>query len=111
MPPALKRLTALKIKTNLKSLLGWRYSAKDKAIMAECKLKDFKTVIRVIQKIAALAEKMDHHPDLHLTRYKHLKIVLTTHDAKGVTGRDFRLARQINGFLPNPVPSNLLGTR
>lgn len=99
MTPVLERLTPLEIKTSLKSLHGWRYSAKDKAIIAECKLKDFKTVIRTIQKIAALAEKADHHPDLHLTRYKHLKIVLTTHDAKGVTGRDFRLAGQINGLI------------
>jgi 4a-hydroxytetrahydrobiopterin dehydratase len=59
-------------------------------------MRDFKTVIRVIQKIAKLAEKADHHPDLYLTRFKHLKILLTTHEARGVTEIDFRLARQIN---------------
>lgn len=53
-------------------------------------------VIRTIQKIAKLAEKAKHHPDLYLTRYKYLKILLTTHEAKGVTEEDFRLARQIN---------------
>ena len=55
--------------------------------------------IRAIQKIAGLAEKADHHPDLHLTRYKRLTTVLTTHVAAGITQKDLRLARQINKNL------------
>jgi 4a-hydroxytetrahydrobiopterin dehydratase len=91
-----KRLTTLEIKIGLKSLNNWQYSPERRAITVECKMKDFKTVIRAIQKIAKLAEKAEHHPDLYLTRYKHLKILLTTHEARGVTERDFRLAKQIN---------------
>lgn len=91
-----RRFSISEIKTRLKSLPGWKYSPKLKAITAEYPMKDFMQAIKVIQKIAKLAERADHHPDLHLTRYKHLKIVLTTHDAGGVTERDFRLARQIS---------------
>ena len=96
MKKSSKRLTTVEIKIGLKSLNNWQYSPDKKAITVECRMKDFKTVIREIQKIAKLAEKADHHPDLYLTRYKHLKILLTTHEARGVTDKDFRLARQIN---------------
>jgi 4a-hydroxytetrahydrobiopterin dehydratase len=91
-----ERLTAREITVGLKSLTGWRYLPKQKAISIESKMKDFMAVIHAIGKIAKLAEKVGHHPDLYLTRYKHLKILLTTHEARGVTERDFGLARQIN---------------
>ena len=55
--------------------------------------------VRLINKIARMAEKMDHHPDLHLTHYKRLKIVLTTHEKGGVTGRDVRLATKISDAI------------
>lgn len=80
----------------LKSLNSWRYSTKWKVITVERKMKDFKSAVQAIQKIAKLAEKANHHPDIHLTRYKRLKILLTTHEAGGVTERDLRMARQIN---------------
>lgn len=83
----------------MKKIPGWRYLAKQKAITADYTLKDFKSAISLIRKIALLAEKADHHPDLHLTRYRRLRIVLTTHDAGGVTKKDFGLARKIAGIL------------
>jgi len=91
-----KRLTGSEIETRLKSLKGWHYVPDQKAISIECKMKDFMAVVRKIRKIAKLAEKADHHPDLHLTGYKHLKVVLSTHAAGGVTEKDFSLAKKIN---------------
>lgn len=55
---------------------------------------DFATGLSLVNRIAALAEEMDHHPDLDL-RYGHLNIRLFSHDSGGVTGRDVRLARRI----------------
>lgn len=46
-------------------------------------------------RVKVSTEKMDHHPDLHLTNYKKLTGVLTTHDAGDVTERDFKLAKKI----------------
>lgn len=91
-----KRLTMREITIGLKSLHGWHYSSKQKAISVDCKMKDFMAVIRAIQKIAKFAEKAKHHPDLHLTSYRHLKILLSTHEASGVTEKDFSFARRIN---------------
>jgi 4a-hydroxytetrahydrobiopterin dehydratase len=43
---------------------------------------------------------MDHHPDLQLHRYKRVKIMLTTHDAGGITQKDFDLAAKIDRLAP-----------
>ena len=43
---------------------------------------------------------MDHHPDLQLYRYKRVKIKLTTHDAGGITQKDFDLAAKIDTLAP-----------
>jgi 4a-hydroxytetrahydrobiopterin dehydratase len=76
---------------------GWSY--RGKAISKEIRCKDFLSAVRLIGKIAKLAERMDHHPDLHLTRYKRLRIALTTHDAGGVTAKDVRQARLISKMV------------
>ena len=51
--------------------------------------------IRFVQKIAKLAEAADHHPDLHLTGYRELKISLSTHDIGRLSKKDYSLASQI----------------
>ncbi|MBA2465767.1 MAG: 4a-hydroxytetrahydrobiopterin dehydratase [Nocardioidaceae bacterium] len=58
---------------------------------------DFATGLSVLNAIGSAAEKMDHHPDLDL-RYAHLDVRLTSHDARGVTARDIRLARTISSI-------------
>ena len=75
---------------------GWSYDKRRRALHRTIVCKGFTSAVRLIGKIARLAEKMDHHPDLHLTRYKRLKIVLTTHSEGRVTGKDVRMARTVS---------------
>ncbi|MEO3792893.1 4a-hydroxytetrahydrobiopterin dehydratase [Nonomuraea sp. B10E15] len=56
---------------------------------------NFATGLSVVDAIGAAAEEMDHHPDLDL-RYTHVDVRLTSHDERGVTERDVRLARTIS---------------
>jgi 4a-hydroxytetrahydrobiopterin dehydratase len=46
--------------------------------------------------VAAAAEAANHHPDM-LIQYRQVTLTLTSHDAGGLTDRDFRLARRIDG--------------
>lgn len=55
---------------------------------------DFATGLAVVNAIGAAAEELGHHPDLTL-RYAHVDVRLTSHDERGVTDRDVRLARAI----------------
>ncbi len=60
--------------------------------------KDFKDSIYFVNTIAELAEKLNHHPELHV-QYDRVSVLLTTHDKNGVTGKDFLLAQQIESLI------------
>jgi len=64
------------------------------ALQARYLTGDFATGLELVNAIGAVAEETNHHPDLDL-RYGHLNVRLYSHDLKGVTGRDVRLARRI----------------
>ena len=55
---------------------------------------DFEGSMAFVNRVAGLAEAMDHHPDIDI-RYSKVTLTLTTHDAGGLTARDFALAEQI----------------
>jgi 4a-hydroxytetrahydrobiopterin dehydratase len=52
--------------------------------------------VKFINSVAEIAEKEDHHPDVHLTGYRNLKIDLSTHALGGLSENDFILAAKIN---------------
>ncbi|TVQ52226.1 MAG: 4a-hydroxytetrahydrobiopterin dehydratase [Phycisphaerales bacterium] len=52
---------------------------------------DFVAAIAFVNKIADLAEKQQHHPDI-MIRYNKVTLTLSTHDAGGLTDKDFELA-------------------
>ena len=92
------RLSKKQIGRQLVKLTGWK--RKGDAITKEFVLGSFTGAVRFITKIAPIANRMDHHPDLQLYRYKRVKIVLTTHDAGGITRKDFDLAAKIDTLAP-----------
>lgn len=74
---------------------GWVYLLG--SLRTRIATKDFADGLAVLNAIAALAEELDHHPDLDL-RYTHLDVRLSSHDVGAVTGRDVRLARRISAL-------------
>ena len=51
--------------------------------------------VRLIDRIAGIAEAEDHHPDLRLTSYRKLEVALATHAIGGLSENDFILAAKI----------------
>jgi len=90
------KLTKQKIEQGLAKLNGWKRDRN--ALTKEFTLSSFTGAARFIAKIAPIANRMDHHPDLQLYRYKRVKIMLTTHDAGGITQKDFDLASKIDAL-------------
>lgn len=72
---------------------------RDDILIATVKLDDFTEAIALVQKIAALAEEHNHHPDISVHDYNHVTITLTSHDSGEVTERDLRLAKAIDKLL------------
>lgn len=79
----------------LKDLNDWKRT--DNEITKTYKLDNFVDAIGFVNKIAILAEKADHHPDI-LIKYSKVKIVLSTHSEGGITIKDINLAKEIEGL-------------
>jgi 4a-hydroxytetrahydrobiopterin dehydratase len=90
--PAMAKLSEEQIKEKLKALPGWEY--KNNAISKTFKFKEFLHGIEFVQKVAEMAEAADHHPDITIN-YTRVTFSCSTHDAGGVTDKDFKLAQNI----------------
>ena len=91
----ISRLSKTETRALLKNLEGWQLAPDKNSIFVEWTMKNFVSALNLIGKIAKLAEKEGHHPDIHLTGYRHLKIVLSTHAIEGLSQNDFILATKI----------------
>ncbi len=89
-------LDAVKIKKYLPLTPGWVVDAEGKGIAREYVMKNFLAAVKAIGQIAEIAEVENHHPDIHLTGYRKLKICLTTHALGGLSENDFIVAAKIN---------------
>ena len=54
------------------------------------------------QRIGEAATALGHHPDIHIERYKHVRVVLTTHASRAVSRADIDLARAIDAAQTPP---------
>jgi len=88
-------LTANKAREFLKDLDGWQLTDDHKMIYREFIMQDFMAAIDLIDRIALIAEDEKHHPDIHLTQYRNLRVALTTHDVGGLSDKDFTVALKI----------------
>jgi 4a-hydroxytetrahydrobiopterin dehydratase len=97
---AMAKLTPDEIAAKIKTLAGWQY--KDNAISKKFQFKNFMDGIHFIGRVAEMAEKADHHPDM-LVNYTRVTFTCSTHDQGGVTEKDFALATEIEqAFAANP---------
>ena len=83
-------------KSLLGELDGWELADDAKSIGRKWKVEDFMTGIEFLQRVAAVAEEQGHHPDVHLTGYRNVRIELTTHAIGGLSENDFILAAKID---------------
>ncbi len=85
----MKALSENEIQTALKKVPAWQRSGK--AIERQWTFKDFTDAMSFVIVVAKEAERADHHPDI-LVQYNKVKLTLWTHDAGGLTEKDFSLA-------------------
>ncbi len=92
----MKKLDQETIEERLQKLEGWEYS--EDAIHTNIEFENFKEAFATMTRIAFEAEAQDHHPDWSNV-YNELSISLSTHDAGGVTEKDFKLAHTIESII------------
>jgi len=92
------KMTEKQIEDRLEEFPNWEYD--DNAIHTVIEFENFKEVFSTMTRIAFEAEEQGHHPNWSNV-YNELTISLSTHDADGVTEKDFRLAEAIEDILGN----------
>ena len=94
----IQTLNGFQIANALEQLDQWTLEANKTYIQKEWVFESFQTAVRFFVKVAELAEGANHHPEFTST-YTRALIRLTTHDANGLTTKDFDLAMQIDRLI------------
>ena len=87
------KLTPAQIKVALPTVPPWRRKAA--VITRTFEFKDFVVAMKFVNALAKAAEKAWHHPDIDI-RWNKVTLALSTHDAGGLTEKDFALAAKFD---------------
>jgi 4a-hydroxytetrahydrobiopterin dehydratase len=93
------RLSDADIQARLVSSRWHRDSETADAIVREIELENFVAVIAAVNRVAALAEARNHHPDMLIHGWNKLRLSVSTHSAGGLTAADFELAEHLDELL------------
>jgi 4a-hydroxytetrahydrobiopterin dehydratase len=85
MPP----LSDTEMKSRMVSVPDWQIESGE--LVRTFLFKDFRQSLAFVNQVGELAEKAGHHPDIDI-RYNKVRLALVTHDAGGITAKDFDLA-------------------
>ena len=88
-----EKLTDAELRDAVGSLDGW--SVSDGMLRRSIEAPSFLEAIELVGRVAAIAEEMDHHPDIDI-RWRTVNLALSTHDRDGITDVDIEQARRIN---------------
>ena len=91
-----EKLTQAERERLLPTLEGWEVDEARDGIRKSYRFADFTQAFAFMTRVALLAEKADHHPEW-FNVYNRVDILLTTHDADGLSMRDISLAQAIDG--------------
>jgi 4a-hydroxytetrahydrobiopterin dehydratase len=84
-------LSDAEITSRLSGLAGWKVESGE--LTRSFAFKDFRAALAFVNKVGEAAELAGHHPDIDI-RYNRVRLALMTHDAGGLTAKDFDLAAE-----------------
>lgn len=90
-------LTEADVLVRLAEIPGWEADG-NRRLARTFTFRDHIEAMGFVTRVAMVAEVLDHHPDMRIV-YDRVEIVLWTHDAGGLTARDFALAARIDNLL------------
>lgn len=88
-------LNDAQIQASMHSLKGWTLEANTHAMTKTWNLSSFDEAVTLFNQIVQLSKDLDHHPEVW-SSYTQLRVRLWTHDAAGLTDKDFKLAQAID---------------
>jgi 4a-hydroxytetrahydrobiopterin dehydratase len=94
------KLTPAEAEAYLAAVPAWRLTHDGSRIRRDFTLPDFRAAVKLVNNIAALAEREQHHPDLHIEGYRKAWAEIHTHAIGGLSENDFILAAKIDAIAP-----------
>lgn len=73
----------------------WTLTDDMKYLVRKFKTRNFISAMNCIKEVATISELNNHHPDIHLTSWNNVEIVLWTHTVNGLTSFDFKMAKEL----------------
>jgi 4a-hydroxytetrahydrobiopterin dehydratase len=80
-------------------LAGGQWRRAGDSIVRDVELDGFTAAMALANAVADAANDANHHPDILVHDYKHVRLTLSTHSAGGITENDFALAQTIDGLI------------
>ncbi len=96
--PIRRPLDAAAAQALQQSLAGWQLAADGRAISRRFAFRDFDAAVDFVNRLAVIANRRDHHPDLKVG-WGYCEVLYTTHDAGGLTALDGELARETQALF------------
>ncbi len=91
-----EKLSITHIEQQMGTVSGWALAGD--AIHRSIRLRSFPAAIAFVTEVGFLAEAANHHPNIDI-RWRNVILTLTTHEAGGLTEKDFDLAVRINALI------------
>ncbi|CAB4936964.1 unannotated protein [freshwater metagenome] len=79
-------------------LAGSPWTVAGDAIVRDIQVPDFLAAIALVNRVAQIAEELDHHPDILVHEWNHVRLTLSTHSAGGITELDLGLAERLDAL-------------
>lgn len=96
--PGVQQLGSDELDRLLVDLPDWRLHDGGRAVVRECRFRDFHEVMTFLNALAEIAHREDHHPDMSV-HYNRVIVSFTTHDAGGLTENDLICAAKLDALL------------
>jgi 4a-hydroxytetrahydrobiopterin dehydratase len=74
----------------------WRQEGE--SLIRDYEFKDFVSAMAFVNRVADVAEEVNHHPDILVHDWNHVRLTLTTHSAGRLTDNDHAMAQRIDGL-------------
>lgn len=98
------RYSAAEAAAQIAHLPAWQLTHDGTRIRRDFRLKNFREAVKLLNNVAALAEREQHHPDIHIEEYRRAWIEIFTHAIGGLSANDFVLAAKIDALAPVQPP-------
>ena len=77
----------------------WKYDIEKEMLVMESEFENFVKAMGFINRVAEVAERLDHHPDITIYGWNKVRIATISHDLNAITERDIELMKELNQIL------------